>query len=135
MTGARAERTDVRESVVLILVAVLVTFGAGFWAWHLAYLRRIYEFAVPDELDPIECLAGELGIATVGEDSIVKRILYGFDDKISDFMPEEKRKELTLRIPYLNLIFKTLLTLPSSSYVQLQMSSSGLQAHKAQVGR
>jgi hypothetical protein len=36
MSGARTERTDVRESVVLILVAVLVTFGAGFWAWHLA---------------------------------------------------------------------------------------------------
>jgi hypothetical protein len=64
---------------------------------------RIYEFAVPDELDPAERLAGELGIATIGEDSIAKRILYGFDDKISNFVAEEKRKELLLPIPYLNL--------------------------------
>jgi hypothetical protein len=36
MPGARTERPDVRESVVLILMAVLVTFATGFWAWHLA---------------------------------------------------------------------------------------------------
>src|SRR5689334_7419467 len=36
MSAARTERTDVREAVVLILVAALATLGAGFWAWTLA---------------------------------------------------------------------------------------------------
>ena len=36
MSDGRTKRTDVRESMVLILVAVLVTLGAGLWAWHLA---------------------------------------------------------------------------------------------------